>query len=140
FDFMPDRATENDMISPRALGILTALEHAGISIVLQDSALGVQWSHNLPEFFQDHSEISGQDEDVIPHEEGKRIVSLKRQVIETAEAAHTETSVSVNEQTAWFEVWVDPILREGKVTGIMTTMAEITDRKRREQTLRTLLR
>ena len=45
------------------------------------------------------------------------------------------------EGVRWFQVWVDADRGDcGDVHGVVTTMVETTEQKRREQTLRTLLR
>jgi two-component sensor histidine kinase len=138
-DGLPDLPGE-DAIGPRALGILTALQHAGISVMLQDRSLKVLWAHHLPGSFGDPDQVGVSEADVIPGEEGRRMAALKSAVIETGQPEHTETSHAVGENVSWYEVWIDPTRHDGAISGVMTTLAEISERKRREQTLRTLLR
>lgn len=70
-----------------------------------------------------------------------RIGAAKRDVVATGDPQRLEISVPVENGVRWFQVWIDADRGDdGDVHGVVTTMVETTEQKRREQTLTTLLR
>jgi two-component sensor histidine kinase len=77
----------------------------------------------------------------LPDMQAERLESARRKVARTAEPEHFELSLPGSTGMRWFDVWVDADLDEnGHVLGIMTAKVETTEQKRREQTLKILLR
>jgi two-component sensor histidine kinase len=73
--------------------------------------------------------------------QAEQIAAAKRHVIASGNPEHLELSVPTAEGIRWFQVWVDADRVDGgDVQGVVTTMVETTEQKRREQTLKTLLR
>jgi len=127
---------ETGMQLGRAL--LHALHNAGISVLYQDRSLRTVWARNMRAPWAS----DGMDGDsILPASQAERIDVAKRAVITSGNPERLEISVPIEEGVRWFQVWIDADRAEGgAVQGVVTTMVETTEQKRREQTLRTLLR
>ncbi|TIU10970.1 MAG: sensor histidine kinase, partial [Mesorhizobium sp.] len=69
------------------------------------------------------------------------IGAAKRNVVASGNPEHLEFSIPADDGVRWFQLWVDADHDDGgAVQGVVTTMVETTEQKRREQTLKTLLR
>lgn len=127
---------ESGMQIGRAL--LHALHNAGISVLYQDREMKTVWARNMrAPWAVDTSDGNG----ILPAAQAERIGAAKRSVIASGNPEHLELSVPADDGVRWFQVWVDADHGDGEaVTGVVTTMVETTEQKRREQTLKTLLR
>lgn len=122
-------------------GLLHALRNAGIIVFYQSPDLQVQWGQNIPDGWSD-GDITGKiDSQFLPLASADRIMDRKRAVLATGMPDTLEFRDSTPDGGRWFDMWIDPDHAEdGTVNGLVTTVVEITERKHREQTLRTLLR
>ncbi|MER9331701.1 histidine kinase [Mesorhizobium sp. M0152] len=127
---------ESGMQLGRAL--LHALHNAGISVLYQDRELKTVWARNMrAPWTSDEADSNG----ILPTAQADRISAAKREVIATGSPEHLEINIPVEDGVRWFQVWVDADRGDsGDVQGVVTTMVETTEQKRREQTLTTLLR
>ena len=127
---------ESGMQLGRAL--LHALHNAGISVLYQDREMKTVWARNMrAPWISDNSDGNG----ILPMAQADRISTAKRDVAATGNPERLEISVPVENGVRWFQVWVDADRGDaGDVQGVVTTMVETTEQKRREQTLTTLLR
>lgn len=134
---------EREMTSRSRLdqSLSQALANAGVSVLYQAPDMCVLWSQNAPSFWAS-GDISGKtDYDFLPRAEAERLTALKENVLQSARPASIEINVPDGEGTRWFHFWVDADREDdGAVKGIITTVVETTDQKRREQTLKALLR
>lgn len=127
---------ESGMQLGRAL--LHALHNAGISVLYQDREMKTVWARNMrAPWVSDTADGNG----ILPTAQADRIGAAKRDVIASGNPQHLEISVPAEDGVRWFRVWVDADHGDGgAVQGVVTTMVETTEQKRREQTLTTLLR
>ncbi|UVK42118.1 sensor histidine kinase [Mesorhizobium sp. AR07] len=127
---------ESGMQLGRAL--LHALHNAGISVLYQDREMKTVWARNMrAPWVSDSADGNG----ILPAAQADRIGAAKRDVIASGKPQRLEISVPVEEGIRWFQVWIDADHGDGgSVQGVVTTMVETTEQKRREQTLTTLLR
>jgi two-component sensor histidine kinase len=127
---------ESGMQLGRAL--LHALHNAGISVLYQDRELKTVWARNMrAPWVSDTADGNG----ILPAAQADRIGAAKRDVIASGNPRRLEISVPLEEGIRWFQVWIDADHGDGgSVQGVVTTMVETTEQKRREQTLTTLLR
>ncbi|MGX5845764.1 sensor histidine kinase [Mesorhizobium sp. PL10] len=127
---------ESGMQLGRAL--LHALHNAGISVLYQDREMKTVWARNMREpWTSDTADSNG----ILPLAQAEHIDAAKRHVIASGNPERLELSVPTAEGIRWFQVWVDADHGDGgDVQGVVTTMVETTEQKRREQTLKTLLR
>jgi two-component sensor histidine kinase len=127
---------ETGMQLGRAL--LHALHNAGISVLYQDREMKTVWARNMrAPWVSDTADGNG----ILPAAQADRIGAAKRDVIASGNPQRLEISVPAEDGFRWFQVWVDADHGDGgTVQGVVTTMVETTEQKRREQTLTTLLR
>ncbi len=120
-------------------GLTFAVHHAGVSVFEQDADLCVRWALNMPDGWPD--ELTGKrDADFLPAHEASKLIQLKQRSLK-GESLRCEIKIETNLGTHWFDVWVDPSRDDaGEIAGVVTTMVETTEQKRREQALRLLLR
>jgi two-component sensor histidine kinase len=118
-----------------------ALRHTGISLIYQDLELRVLWAQNVPSSWTEHDIVGKTDPEFLPGAEAERVVAVKNAVSQSGEPASVEISVNSGKNLCWYEIAVDADrAADGTVSGLITTAIDITDRRRREQTLRALLR
>jgi two-component sensor histidine kinase len=121
--------------------LVRALRHTGISLIYQDLELKVVWAENIPPSWSEESLSGKTDHEFLPDGEAARVSALKQTVRRTGEPQNLEISVPNGSTTHWYEISVDADKdARGTVNGIITTAIDVTDRRRREQTLRALLR
>ncbi|MGC5841923.1 histidine kinase [Mesorhizobium sp. M4B.F.Ca.ET.215.01.1.1] len=127
---------ESGMQLGRAL--LHALHNAGISVLYQDREMKTVWARNMrAPWATDTADSNG----ILPPAQAERIGAAKRGVIASGKPERLELGVPGEDGVRWFQVWIDADHGEGgEVQGIVTTMVETTEQRRREQTLKTLLR
>lgn len=126
---------EKDAQLGRAL--LHALRNAGISVLYQDSTLNTVWARNMRAPWENGSE----DDASLPPAQAERLAAARQKVAASTNPERLELSVPGATGMRWFEIWIDADLDEsGALLGVVTTKVETTEQKRREQTLKTLLR
>ncbi|MDX8479378.1 HWE histidine kinase domain-containing protein [Mesorhizobium sp. VK24D] len=127
---------ESGMQLGRAL--LHALHNAGISVLYQDREMKTVWARNMRAPWASET---ADGKDLLSPAQAERLSTAKRKVIETGNADRLELGIPASDGVRWFQVWVDADHSDsGEVQGVVTTMVETTEQKRREQTLKTLLR
>ncbi|WP_214469634.1 PAS domain-containing sensor histidine kinase [Mesorhizobium sp. dw_380] len=127
---------ESGMQLGRAL--LHALHNAGISVLYQDREMKTVWARNMREPWVP---AAAEGDGILPTTQADRISTAKREVIASGNPQRLDISVPVEDGVRWFQVWVDADHGDGgDVQGVVTTMVETTEQRRREQTLTTLLR
>jgi two-component sensor histidine kinase len=124
--------------------LLHALRNAGISVLYQDNALKTVWARNMrPPWDTGDSDLvsSSGAGGALPPFQAERIQAARRNVVASGNPERMEINVPGATGMRWFEVWVDADRAEdGSILGVVTTKVETTEQKRREQTLKTLLR
>lgn len=120
--------------------LLHASRNAGIAVLYQDCKLRTVWSHNLQSPWAEAFEASG-DGSLLPQQQADRLAAARKNVIATGNPDGLEISVADHAAgMRWFEVCIDADKPAGKVQGVVVTVIETTEQKRREQTLKALLR
>lgn len=113
--------------------LLHALHNAGISVHYQNTALNTVWSCNMRDPWS--------ADESFPTAQKDRLSAARRKVIASTEPERLEIGIAAASGIRWFDVWIDADLdKNGNVQGVVTTQVETTEQKRREQTLKTLLR
>jgi len=113
-----------------------------VSVLYQDSSLRYVWGESIESPLWDTERLVGaSDEDIMPAAEAARLRAAKESVLATGESRRLEIQLPHIRGERFFDVWIDADTGEGSgARGIVTTAIEITEQKRREQTLRALLR
>jgi two-component sensor histidine kinase len=121
--------------------LMRALRHTGISLIYQDCLLRVVWAQNVPHSWSSRDMRGMADTDFLPASEAERVVLAKKAVLEAAEPQSLEIRIAEGDAVHWYEISIDADKSaDGELKGLITTAIDVTDRKRREQTLRALLR
>lgn len=127
---------ESGMQVGRAL--LHALHNAGISVLYQDREMRTVWARNMRVPWASET---ADGKNLLSPAQAERIGAAKRKVVETGNADRLELGIPDSDGVRWFHIWIDADRSDsGEVQGVVTTMVETTEQKRREQTLKTLLR
>lgn len=127
--------------SRRSDSFLRALRNTDIAVLYQDLEGVYLWAENLPASWEGGSVGELSDNSLFRGPESSRIAAAKRHVLKTGNMVRLEAEFRNGEDVRWFDLWFDADYGDdAKIAGLVTTALDITDRKRREQTLRTLLR
>lgn len=141
---MATQLTRTQMLhneAPRLQPLLRAIRNSHVCVLYQTPDLAYVWEENLPILWQSRWAVGGNDYNYLPENHAARVESTKRLVLEDAVPRVVEISVNDSGQMQWFEFYIDCDRDEhGKTLGIVTTVLEISELKRREQVLTTLLR
>lgn len=121
--------------------VLRALANTEVSVFAQDCDLRYAWVYNAGESWLALAVEGMADRDILPAGAAERSENLKQDVIDTRKPARFELSTIKGASVRWFDIRIDVDENEaGEVCGIIGTSVEITEQKRREDTLKTLLR
>lgn len=122
-------------------GLLRALRNTGIIVIYQTPDLHVLWGQNVPPEWSDGDILGKTDADFLSAPMAERIMEMKREVLASGVPEKLEFHEGVEHGGRWYDMWIDADRGDDdEIAGVVTTMVEITERKHREQTLRTLLR
>lgn len=118
-----------------------ALRHTGISLIYQDLSLRVTWAQNVPASWSKGELVGRTDPEFLPKDEAGRVVTAKKTVRASGKPENLEICVPDGNGASWYELSIDADrAADGAISGVITTAIDITERRRREQTLRALLR
>jgi len=136
--------TEGSVPAGAGVGVnlARALENCDISVIYQDPGGSVVWTRGVPPAWNSGGVAAGShDGDFLPEDEAERLWKLKESVLADGVSRTAQISVPDASGARWFDIWVDADRADsGTVRGLLTTAVETTEQRRREQTLRTLLR
>lgn len=120
-------------------GLLRALRNTGIIVIYQTPDMRVRWTQNIPLGWGD---VAGKtDGEFLPGPSAGRIADLKRRVLASGIQETLEFRDTLDTSGRWYDMWIDADRDDdGVIQGVVTTIVEVTERRHREQTLRTLLR
>jgi two-component sensor histidine kinase len=132
---------EGSLPLERIAMLIRGLRHAGLCVLYQDRNLAVLLVENPFESWPDSAAIfASADAAIFPGPTADLVVSAKRRVIETGQAERVEAHLAKGEYDCWYELNIEPDAdAQGRIRGIFVAAADITEHKRREETLRGLL-
>ncbi|MCD2472577.1 histidine kinase [Jiella sp. MQZ9-1] len=112
-----------------------------MSVFAQDLELRYSWVANSRNSWLCNAGDGMCDADILPQTAAERASEMKRQVLLKQQPLRYEMSVAQGSQLRWYDICLDVDRDEtGEACGIIGTSFDITDQKRREETLKTLLR
>lgn len=121
--------------------VFNALAGTEMSVFAQGLDLRYKWVYNPGESWLKAAQAGLLDRDLLTGPVADRSERVKLDVIRTGKPARVELSTSQGATVRWYDVRVDADRDEdGSICGVLGTCVEITDQKRREETLKTLLR
>ncbi|WP_235919113.1 sensor histidine kinase [Aureimonas psammosilenae] len=120
---------------------LAALGNTELTLFSQNFELAYDWIYNAGDSWLADAKVGQDDGDVLGDASSLRLVAIKREVLRSGKPAHFELSVMRGSTTKWFDVRVDVERNvDGMAIGLVGTSLDVTEQKRREETLKTLLR
>lgn len=132
-----ERAAENN----RGHSLLHALRNTGITVLYQDRDLRVVWAENMPATWSADEIIGKTDSEFLPEAQAELAEAAKKRVLASLQAERIELTIPHRDGPLCFDVWIDADQApDGAAQGVVTTAVDRTESKRREQTLKTLLR
>lgn len=120
---------------------LKAIANSDMTLFAQNLDLAYVWTCNTSRSWLADVRLGSSDDDVLAPDAAADARQIKSDVLKTGEAARYELLVSASEGARWFDVRLDADRDSaGRIVGLVGTSTEITEHKRREDTLKTLLR
>jgi len=136
---LPLKETEPDAARLRAL--LGAVRNSNICVLYQTLDLRYAWGENIPSYWEEKWKAGGQDCDFIFSTSMSRLEHAKRTALDNGTAQNVELAINDGNKLRWIEFHIDCDRdADGNIVGLVTTALEISELKRREQVLKTLLR
>ncbi|WP_110750634.1 PAS domain-containing sensor histidine kinase [Phyllobacterium leguminum] len=136
---LSDKSEYKDAVRLRSL--LRAIHNSNVFVLYQSADLAYVWAENLPEAWSAQWRVGVYDHELVQEAMLARLAAAKQGVLETGEPTRVEICLPHGEQSRWFELSIDSDRDDaGVIIGVVTTGVDITELKRREQVLKTLLR
>lgn len=115
----------------------TALAGSPTVVFSQDRELRYTWAYNPSPCFRTEDFLGKRDSDFMNAHDAKRLMRLKKAVMQTGRRHREEVTVHLPIGETVFDVTTDPLRDErGKITGIICAATDITKHKQTEQALR----
>lgn len=121
--------------------LIRGLRHAGLCVLYQDRSLAVRLVENPFDSWPEAATIFALgDHAIFPAASADAVVAAKRRVIESGQPERIEAHLRKPPHDCWYELNIEPDSDvQGRIRGIFVAAANITEHKRREETLRGLL-
>ncbi|WP_294645252.1 sensor histidine kinase [uncultured Aureimonas sp.] len=120
---------------------LKAVANTEMTLFAQDMDLRYLWLFNAQGSWLAEARNGDCDQDFLPAPAADKAKAIKAETLKTGAPVRFELPVASGDTVRWFDVRVDVDRNDdGEVIGLIGTSVEITDQKRREDTLKTLLR
>ena len=138
----PSRTDETfETLLMLARKVFDALGYTEMSVFSQDCDLQYSWVYNAGESWLSRAKPGTVDIELLSPTAAERSTRMKKEVIRTTLPSRFELAAAIGSTTRWYDIRLNVDRDEnGKVCGILGTCIEITEQKRREETLKTLLR
>jgi two-component sensor histidine kinase len=122
-------------------GLLGVLPDLRLSVLFQDRTMTYVWAENVPETLRGRRIVGTTDEEILAPADAARLSVLKREVLASGRPARTDLVLQGATGPQHYEVRINAAHdAKGEIDGIITVLIDLTEQRRREQTLRTLLR
>lgn len=125
----------------RLRSLLRAIHNSNVFVLYQSPDLAYVWAENLPDAWSAQWHVGVYDHELVQEAMAARLAAAKATVLETGQPQRVEICLSHGEGSRWFELSIDSDHNDsGAIIGVVSTGVDITELKRREQVLKTLLR
>lgn len=122
-------------------GLLQAIGNTDVSVAYEDAEQRILWSLNIPTPWSRNPFGGTLDREILSDDGASTLLEARQRVRATGASVAAELQVRDGSALRWFDIWIDADRDGGgNLVGLVTTAVETTDHKRREQTLRALLR
>lgn len=124
-----------------AAKVMKAVENTEMSVFRQDHDLRYSWICNPGRSWLSDVREGMSDADILTESSLQHAVDVRRKVLATGSPVRFEFLHETSRSARWYDIQLDVDRDEGgSISGLIGTSVEITERKRREDTLKTLLR
>lgn len=118
-----------------------ALENSQISVFEQDRELRYTFVHNPPLGTRAEDFLDRTDADVFPAADLRRLGPAKGRVVETNAREALELELTLAGEPRFFDIRLEPkVDGDGTVTGVISTLVDLTERQRNEKHMRLVMR
>lgn len=125
----------------RLRALLRAIRNSNVCVLYQTPDLHYAWGENIPSYWRESWKAGGTDADFINSPSLSRLENARRTALESGAAQNVELAITDDNRVRWIEFHIDCDRdAHGAMLGLVTTAIEISELKRREQVLKTLLR
>ncbi|VVB84658.1 Methyl sulfide methyltransferase-associated sensor [uncultured archaeon] len=115
----------------------TAVKNSSFTLSQFDRDLKYTWIHNPHPDFDASLMIGKRGEEIEDSEGMRRLIDLKRRVMESGEGIREEISFSRSDGVQTYDTTIEPLFDDtGAIIGGITSALDITGRKRMEEALR----
>jgi PAS domain S-box-containing protein len=130
------RRRENEALRFGEERFRMTLKNSPIVVYTADRELRYTWIHNSQLGMPADKVLGKRDDDILPPEQARTVMELKRAVLDSGVGARRELTLSLNGRTVHYDITVEPLLDEsGEIEGITAAAVNITDRKKAEEAL-----
>jgi PAS domain S-box-containing protein len=113
-----------------------ALKNAPVTVAVQDKDLRFIWAYNQ-RTVRPADVIGKTDTDLFPPDYAARLLTLKRQVLETGTEIKDQLWVVSGNQRVYLDLYLEPIRNAiGEIEGVGIATVDLTERKHAEDALR----
>lgn len=114
------------------------LRHMPICAFAMDNNLCYTWVSASSNKRHPQNFLGKTDDDLFPEAEASRLMSLKREVIQSQKPVRAQTRVTLNGEKRCYDIYLTPqtINKQDKPTGLVGTALDITEQKKTEEALR----
>ncbi|MBS1180123.1 MAG: signal transduction histidine kinase [Proteobacteria bacterium] len=117
-----------------------ALDGSDISVLELDTDLVFTWVYNPPRPLVEADVLGHRPGDVLPPTEAAEFMAIGRRVLAGGEAERFEISFHLGGRQRWFEGFVEPVLIDQQITGILAAAIDVSRYKEHEREMRDILR
>lgn len=112
----------------------TALKNSFITVATQDGDLRYTWIYNAPRGMANDEFIGQKDSEIFPDDGGHLLEKMKEEVMVQGIGISGQVETRICGERAVYSVTIDPVVDDGgRRSGVMSAMANITDRKKAEE-------
>jgi len=117
-----------------------ALKNSPTIVFNQDRELRYTWMHTPTLAWSEKDCLGKTDADLMDADDARRLMGVKRRVLETGVGARTVTDTTLNGKTYYFDLTIEPLFdRTGAVAGITCARTDITELHEKTERLQLLL-
>lgn len=125
----------------RLRSLTRSMRNARVCILYQSANFKYVWSENLPPMWQDKWFKGCTDKVLMNEAAAAKLKASREEAVTTGTPQMVELNILTGNSSRWYEFYSDCDYRDnGELSGILTTMVDISELKRREQILKALLR
>lgn len=121
-------------------GLLQALHNTSVSVLYLDRDLDCLWAENRPDGWIGEVLCGDDSAAMLAREDVDRLRQARAAALSGAERSYAEMRFPDPAGVRWFDIWIDADRVDDEIRGVIITAVEVTDRRRREDALRMLLR